>query len=205
MPVKRAQLPTLVNGLKIGIFGGSFNPPHAGHLLVAEQAMRKLQLDQIWWVPTHGNPLKHEAPPEFQTRAQMINRMAKNPWMRVVDLETIFASRYSYDIAKALRTQHAGVHFVFIGGADILSEIHLWKNWRRLVKLLPICAVARPGYQLEALSSPFFRRYEKARIDQRRAPQLALKRAPAWCLLQGPMLDISSTELRRQKNGNEFD
>ena len=193
------NLPFAASHMKIGIFGGSFNPPHAGHRLVAERALRRLGLDQLWWVPSHGNPLKANAPAPLDERIGAIESMITDPRMKIVDLETIVQSSFSIDAYSYLMQRHPSTYFVMITGADILVEFHQWSRWQELAERVPICAMARPDYHLRAMSSPFARRYRKQFVSPSSARSLASQRAPAWTLLPGPTLNISSSQIRAGK------
>ncbi|OYX30462.1 MAG: nicotinic acid mononucleotide adenylyltransferase, partial [Caulobacterales bacterium 32-69-10] len=117
--MKRARLPGPAKGLAIGLLGGSFNPAHEGHLLVAETAMKRLKLDQVWWVVARGNPLKsdHGA---YAARLASARTMARGAGMRVSDIEAQLGLTYSIDTLRALRKAAPETRFVWLMGADNL-------------------------------------------------------------------------------------
>ncbi len=190
--------PLALPGQSIGIFGGTFDPPHAGHLLVAKRALRRMGLDEIWWIPTTGNPLKSRQPTPIAQRMTAIQDMIIDPKMKVVDIETQLKTRYTIDTLKALQSQYNGVNFVLVFGADILREMHRWKYWKELAELAPICAIARPGDQLGAGLSPFAQVFAKYRLEPEEARLLPYAQTPAWVILPGVMSELSSTQIREQ-------
>ncbi|TDW38708.1 nicotinate-nucleotide adenylyltransferase [Roseinatronobacter bogoriensis subsp. barguzinensis] len=197
MPVlPRHALPSAPIGAAIGLFGGSFDPAHEGHVHVTQHALRRLQLDQIWWLVSPQNPLKRSGPAPLDTRLGQARSLMRHPRVQVTPIEAQLGTRYTADTLRALLRLYPRRRFVWIMGADNLAGFHRWDNWRVIMESLPIAVVARPGQQLAALSSVAARRYMHARLPQRAAPLLSKARAPAWCFLTGPMRDISSSGLR---------
>ncbi len=192
----KSGFPLAVSGQSVGIFGGSFDPPHAGHLLAAKRALRRVGLDQIWWVPSPGNPLKSRYPAPIAERVTKIKAKISDPKMKVADVESELGTIYTIDTLRALQAIYPGVNFVLVFGADILGEIHRWHNWKTLARLAPIVTVARPGEQLSAGLSPFAQSFARYRLDVEEAPLLKFAKAPAWVILPGVMSELSSTQLR---------
>ena len=181
----------------MGLFGGSFNPPHAGHLHVAEEARRRLRLDRVVFLVTPGNPFKPAGGlPSARVRLQAVRRLAARPWAVVSDIESRIGSRYTIDTVRWLKARHRGVRFVFIMGADSLGGLHRWKGWRELAHELPIAVVSRPGAAVKSRLSPFARVFARYRVPDRAAAVLPGSRPPAWAYLPAPFRDISSTALR---------
>jgi nicotinate-nucleotide adenylyltransferase len=190
----RARLPLAFPGQRIGLMGGSFNPPHAAHVLVAETAIKRLGLDQLWWMVTPGNPLKPSrdlAP--LGTRLAASRKLARNPKIRVTGFE---ASPYTVDTVTALLARQHGVRFVLVLGADSLAGLHRWHRWRALVRAVPIAVIDRPGWRLVALASPAGRALAPFRLPEAAARRLAGRDPPAWVFLTNPLSRLSSTEIR---------
>jgi nicotinate-nucleotide adenylyltransferase len=187
--------------MQVGLFGGSFNPPHAGHALVAEIALRRLDLDQLWWMVTPGNPLKNtrELAP-LAERIRLSEQIAGDPRVKVTAFEASHNVRYTADTLALVKARNPGVDFVWVMGADNLRGFHLWQRWRRIVLTFPIAVVDRPGSTLSFLSSVVAKTFDYARIDEGDAPILARMRAPAWTFIHGPRSSLSSTALRRDNN-----
>ncbi|MET3585531.1 nicotinate-nucleotide adenylyltransferase [Pseudorhizobium tarimense] len=187
----------------VGLFGGSFNPPHEGHLLVAEIALRRLGLDQLWWMVTPGNPLKNPmdlAP--LSSRIAMSEQLARNPRIKVTAFEKTLGSPYTALTLAHVKSRNPGVHFIWIMGADGLRTFHRWQRWRSIVSTFPIAVIDRPGSTLSFLSSKMTRSFEWARVDEDDAGILWRKPAPAWTFVHGPRSALSSTSLRQARPGS---
>ena len=191
----RLTLPGPARGLRIGLFGGSFNPAHSGHLHVAETAMKRLQLDWVWWIVARGNPLK-KSHGDFEARLASARAVAVNPRMIVTDIEAQLGLTYTADTLAAIVTRAPQAHFVWLMGADNLVGFHLWENWQGIAQTLPIAIVARPGVGPGARNSPFARRFARSRVPSAAARTLATTLPPAWTYLTAPLDPTSSTALR---------
>jgi nicotinate-nucleotide adenylyltransferase len=190
-------MPHVEKGMQVGLFGGSFNPPHAGHALVAEIAMRRLRLDQLWWMVTPGNPLKNAR--ELAPLAERIRRseaIARDPRMKVTAFEASYHVRYTADTLALIKARNPGVDFVWIMGADNLRDFHQWQRWREIVMTFPIAVIDRPGSTLSFLSSVVAKTFGYARVDESDAPLLARMQAPAWTFIHGRRSLLSSTAIR---------
>ncbi len=192
------RMPHVEKGMQVGLFGGSFNPPHAGHALVAEIALRRLALDQLWWMVTPGNPLKSakELAP-LAERIRLSEGIAADPRIRVTAFEAAHHVRYTADTLALVRARNPGVDFVWIMGADSLRDFHRWQRWRQIMLTFPVAVVDRPGATLSLLSSVAAKTFDYARVDERDARRLARMRAPAWTFIHGRRSSLSSTALRR--------
>jgi len=183
--------------MRVGLYGGSFNPVHDGHLQVARTAKARLGLDRVIWLVTPGNPLK-AAPTGLEARLRAVKARMADPSMIVSGLEARTASRFSLDTVRILKAHYPGVKFVWIMGADNLASFHRWRGWTEIMRQVPVAIVARPGAMLSGLSSPAARRFAHARIPASRAKRLPLMTAPAWVFLPTPLNFASSTALRSQ-------
>ena len=192
------RMPHVEKGMPVGLFGGSFNPPHAGHALVAEIALRRLALDQLWWMVTPGNPLKSvkELAP-LAERIRLSECVATDPRIRVTAFEAAHHVRYTADTLALVRARNPGVDFVWIMGADSLRDFHRWQRWRQIMLTFPVAVIDRPGSTLSFLSSVATKTFDYARVDERDARRLARMKAPAWTFIHGRRSSLSSTALRR--------
>lgn len=196
-PLPMRAIPPHSDGLRIGLLGGSFNPPHAAHRAISLFAMRRLGLDRVWWLVTPGNPLKEgRALRTLHERMTAAKDVARHPRIDVSCLETVIGTRYSIDTILYLRRRCPAVRFVWIMGADNLAQFHRWKDWRQIATLVPIAVIDRPPDSFRALSSVAAQALKPYRIDERRAATLANRRAPAWTFLTGLKSTLSSTGLR---------
>lgn len=195
---KYLTMPHTERGMVVGLFGGSFNPPHEGHLLVAEIALRRLSLDQLWWMVTPGNPLKSrtELAP-LASRIAMCERLARDPRMKITAFEQALGSPYTAHTLSHIRNRKRGVHFIWIMGADGLRNFHRWQEWRSIAHTFPIAIIDRPGSTLSFLSSKMTRTFDYARVDEDDAGIIWRKPAPAWTFIHGPRSTSSSTNLRQ--------
>ena len=185
--------------MRIGLFGGSFDPPHAGHLMVAHLALRRLKLDQVWWLVSPHNPLKSASPSHsLAARIAGVRRLVDHPRFIVTDVEAAIGSRYTADTLAYLSTRMAGVRLVWIMGADNMVSFHRWRGWREIVGLAPIAVVDRPESSLPAIASPAAHAFARYRLREPAAASLARRWPPAWIFLHGPRIPVSSTILRRQ-------
>ncbi len=190
--------PPAAPGQRVGLLGGSFDPPHAGHLHISLRALAAFRLDRVWWLVSPGNPLKPDAPAEMARRMAAARALARHPRISVTDLETRLGTRYTAATLAALGPRYPGVRFVWLMGADNLVGFHHWERWDEIMRRVPVGVLARPGEQLRAGLSPAGRRFARWRLDASQASVLADCTPPAWVLLPGRMLDLSSTELRAE-------
>lgn len=189
-------LPPFAPGLRVGLFGGSFNPAHAGHRLVCEIALRRLALDRIWLLVTPGNPLKKNnnlAP--FAERMARARAAIPDPRVIVSDLEAKIGVRYTFDTIDYVTRRAPGVRFCWIMGADNLGQFDRWQNWRGIAARLPMAIVDRPHADKAAFSKAA-QALARWRTPEEDAPGLLLRRPPAWVFLHDRQLDLSSTAIR---------
>jgi nicotinate-nucleotide adenylyltransferase len=184
-------------GSRVGLFGGSFNPAHEGHLHVAEAALERLRLDRLVWLVSPQNPLKAgEETMTLRARMDGVRRLARDPRMVVSDFESRAGSPYTIDTIRTLQAAFPDVDFVWVMGSDNLKGFHRWRDWRAITRSLPIAVVARPGSALAGRHSIFGRRLAGHEIDERHAARLPDVSAPAWCLIHAGWNHASSTALR---------
>jgi nicotinate-nucleotide adenylyltransferase len=183
--------------MRIGLLGGSFNPPHAAHLAISRFAIKRLQLDRVWWLVTPGNPLKDAGGlRELAERTEAARNMAGDPRIDVSCLESVIGTRYTADTISYLRRRASGLRFVWIMGADNLAQFHRWQNWRRIADQVPLAVIDRPPQSFRALAAPAALALKRYRIPESGAGRLAGRRAPSWVFLTGMKSTLSSTGLR---------
>ena len=194
----RWRLPRAEPGQVVGLFGGSFDPPHAGHAHLSREAMKRLRLDRLWWLVSPGNPLKPDAPAPLAERLEAARTRITHPRVIITDIEAQLGTRASIDTLTRLRALYPGTRFVWLMGADNLAGFHRWQHWQEIFALMPIAVFARPGQRLAALNSPAARRFAVARLPAHVAPLLSRRAPPAWVWLDMPMRNDSSTAMRRK-------
>jgi nicotinate-nucleotide adenylyltransferase len=194
-----AAIPLHCNGMRVGLLGGSFNPPHQAHRAVSLFAIKRLRLDRVWWLVTPGNPLKDDkALHDLDERAEAARRVANDPRIDVSCLESVIGTRYTVDTVRYLRRRASTLRFVWIMGADNLAQFHRWQNWRDIAFEVPIAVIDRPPQSFRALASPASQALARYRLPESEAGRLADRRAPAWVFLTGMKLPMSSTGLRNR-------
>jgi len=190
-------IPLYANGMRIGLLGGSFNPPHDAHRAISQFAIKRLKLDRVWWLVTPGNPLKnHGGLHDLDQRIEAARQIADDPRIDVSCLESVIGTRYTVDTVTYLRRRASGLRFVWIMGADNLAQFHRWQNWRRIASEVPIAVIDRPPQSFRALAAPAAQALARYRLPENQAGKLADQRAPAWVFLTGMKLNLSSTGLR---------
>jgi nicotinate-nucleotide adenylyltransferase len=185
--------------MRVGLYGGSFNPAHEGHAHVAETARRRLRLDRVIWLVSPQNPLKtaHETA-DLKRRMAGARALAKGPGMVVSDVETRLGSAYTIDTVRALRQRFPRVKFVWIMGADSLASFHRWRGWTQIMREVPVAVVSRPWISLRSRFSPAALRFARFRRRSTEAPTLPGTKPPAWVFLFGRFNFQSSTALRER-------
>ncbi len=191
------RMPMTESGMRIGLFGGSFNPPHDGHVHVAEQALRRLRLHQIWWLVTPGNPLKdHDGLAPLSERLSTCESISLDPRMKITACEAEMKTSFTADTLTQIVMQNRDVNFVWVMGADNLGQFHHWQRWRDIAALMPIVVVDRPGATMALHNAPVAQALAQFRVDEHDAILLPGSKTPAWTFLHGPRNSLSSTALR---------
>lgn len=193
---------SLSPGLRVGLFGGSFNPPHAGHLHVAETARIRLGLDRVVWLVSPQNPLKSaDDTAPLERRLTWTRALARGRDMIVSDFESRAGTWWTIDTLRLLKARHPGVRFVWVMGSDNLMGFHHWRGWTDIARLMPMAIVARPGSILGSRFAPTSTFFAENRVPASRAPVLADMDPPAWVYLTAPLNPLSSTAIRRARKG----
>jgi nicotinate-nucleotide adenylyltransferase len=188
--------PIATPGLRVGLLGGSFDPPHEGHVHITREALRRFGLDRVWWLVSPGNPLKRRGPAELSRRLAACRAALNHPRAEVTDIEARLGTVRTADTLAAVRARYPGVRFVWLMGADNLASFHRWRRWAWIMRTIPVGVLARPGAQVAAGLSPAARRFAAARLPAWSSRALPFRAPPAWTLLTGPTADVSSTEIR---------
>ncbi len=192
-------------GMRIGLLGGSFNPAHDAHREISLTALKRLGLDQVWWLVTPGNPLKDVSTlPSLAERVAAAATVARNPRIKVTGFDggreagrqSRRGSGYTIDLLKSLKRRFPCVHFVWLMGADNLVQFHRWKAWPEIVATMPIAVLDRPGFRLKARAAPAAQRFGPYYVDESDAAGLASLAPPAWTILSHRLSGLSSTALR---------
>ena len=188
--------PVAKPGQVVGLLGGSFDPPHNGHVHISKVALQRFGLDQLWWLVSPGNPLKARGPAPLQDRLQASKAMLKHPKAVVTDLEARLGTRYTAETLEKLINTYPQVRFVWLMGADNLGQFDQWQDWQWIIETVPIGVMARPGDRISARMSKAARIYRQSKLSGRASHTLAQGDAPRWCFINMPMSNASSTAIR---------
>jgi nicotinate-nucleotide adenylyltransferase len=192
-----AALPFHTDGMRVGLLGGSFNPPHIAHRAISLFAIKRLKLDRVWWLVTPGNPLKDTGRlHQLDERAAAARAVADDPRIDVTCLESVIGTRYTVDTINYLRRRASHLRFVWIMGSDNLAQFHRWQKWQRIANEVPIAVIDRPPQSFRALTAPAAQALARYRLPEKEAARLADARPPAWVFLTGLKINLSSTGLR---------
>ena len=192
----RHHFPYAAPGQVIGLLGGSFDPAHAGHAHITREALKRFGLDRVWWLVSPGNPLKRHGPAPLAKRLAHARDVMQHPRVEVTDIEDRIGTRYTAQTLAKLRGLYPQVRFVWLMGADNLAQFHHWQDWRQIMETVPVGVLARPGQRISARMSRAAALYAPYRIAGRHAQLLAHSNAPAWCFVNVPMVDVSSSAIR---------
>ena len=183
----------------IGLLGGSFDPPHKGHLYISLEAKKKLKLDEIWWLVTPQNPLKINQPASYSERVKNCKIMTKNKPIKIKEIEKKINSQFSYQTIKYLNNHYKNINFFWLMGADNLINFHQWQNANRIFNEIPIVVFRRYGYNQQALKSYISNLYKNFRVKNKNIHIDNFNQLPAWTIIQNKEIRISSTEIRKQR------
>ena len=183
-------------GLRIGLLGGSFNPPHEGHVHVSETALKKLGLDYVWWLVSPQNPLKPtRGMASFDKRLEAAARLAGvHPRMIATGIEQDLGTRFTIDTLRALKRRFPHLRFVWLMGTDNLVQIPRWRSWQQIFAEVPVAVVTRPGSALPARQSKAANRFRSAALPA--DSRFADAGPPALTVIEVKRNPASGTKLR---------
>ena len=189
--------PPAMAGMRIGLLGGSFNPPHEAHRMISLRALKRLHLHQVWWIVTPGNPLKdHAELLPLAERMRLCRMLARDARIKVTGFEAGLNSAYTAASLSFLRRRFPKTKVVWLMVAYNLASVHRWHRWQEIFESMPIAVEDRPEWRYLAMSSPAATRFAHCRIPEADAGALLDMKPPAWCYLSGPLSKLSSTALR---------
>ena len=180
---------------KIGLLGGSFDPPHSGHLNISKVVEKKFGFDKIIWLVNHKNPIKKVRPQPIEKRISLIEKIIKNENIVISDIEAKLDTKFTKDLLKRLFVVNTNVNFVWIMGSDNFCNFHLWKDWSWIMENIPIIVVSRPGTNVKVISSKAAIKYKKYRLDN--SKKIIYSNPPSWTLFFGKKNYESSTKIRK--------
>ena len=172
-----AKAPIVGKGMRVGLLGGSFDPPHDGHMHISLEAIKRLQLDQLWWLVSPGNPLKEQGPWPLERRLHQCLEMIDHPKIKITALEVGLGSPYTAQTLKYLTRRFASTRFVWLMGADNMVTVHHWRDWLHIFALVPVAVLDRPGQRTGVSSSMAAQLYRRNRISESLAAVLVSKKS----------------------------
>ena len=190
-------------GRSIGLYGGSFNPSHKGHIHIAQEAKKRLGLDEVWFLVSPGNPLKPtQGMASLEERMESVaDRVGGSAGFRVRDIESGLETNISIHTVSALKSELPHTKFIWLMGADNLATFHHWRDWQKIAGILPIAVFDRPEYALKGLKSQFARQFARKQVPYRRLKQ---SKTPAWTFMTIPRHPGSATQIRNQVGDNWY-
>lgn len=186
----------LYDGLSIGLFGGSFNPAHEGHLHVADCGLRELALDRVWWMVSPQNPLKPKQP-SYESRVKTVEALDLKPRMEVSHIEQEFGTNYTIDMIHKAQIRFPRTRFVFLMGADNFAQLPKWKDWQDIAARIPIAVIARPGDGVRHRLSQTAQMLAQYRLPEEQSHILQYLQPPLWTFLTPPLNNLSSSAIRK--------
>ena len=184
---------------KIGLLGGSFDPPHKGHMYISMEAKKILKLDEIWWIVTPKNPLKIIKPAIYEERINNCKNITKNKPIKIVEIEKKINSKFSYQTINYINNHYKHIKFFWLMGADNLINFHKWQKWKDIFNDIAIVVFRRHGYNTKALKSHTSHIYKNYKIVKKNLSVDDFIKLPAWTLIQNKEIKVSSTEIRKQR------
>ena len=185
---------------KIGLLGGSFDPPHKGHLFISIESKKILKLDEIWWLITPQNPLKISKPATYFERVNNCKKITMNFPINVKEIEKDINSDYSYKTISYILNHYKNIKFFWLMGADNLINFHKWEKWQKILNDMSIVIFKRHGYNNEALKSITAQKYKNSRINYSKFKLDDFNIVPSWLFVENKEIKISSTEIRNQRS-----
>ena len=196
------EYPTPRPGQTVGLLGGSFDPAHEGHAHITRAALRRFGIDHVWWLVSPGNPLKAQGPASINDRVARAKIVMQHPKVTVTAVEQAIGTRYTAETIKRLQALYPKVRFVWLMGADNLTQLHRWQDWQDIMNRVPVGVIARPGHGARARGSKAAQIFRTARVPSWRSWSLASAKAPAWCFINLPLSHASSTAIRARGEWN---
>tara|TARA_B100002051_G_C16729031_1_gene637056 strand:+ start:207 stop:788 length:582 start_codon:yes stop_codon:yes gene_type:complete len=185
---------------KIGLLGGSFDPPHKGHLFISLEAKKILKLDEVWWLVTPKNPLKISEPATYMERIYNCKKITRNYPIKIQEIEKKIRSDYSYKTISFILNHYRNIKFFWLMGADNLISFHKWEKWQKIFNNMSIVIFKRHGYNTYALKSIASQKFKNKRVTKSNLQLIDFDKLPSWSFIENKEVKISSTNIRRQRD-----
>lgn len=185
--------------LRVGLLGGSFNPPHEGHVHISLAAMKGLKLDAVWWLVTPQNPIKEDKPMPLEERMMLCRSLTKHSKIIVSDLEKDLGTNITYDTIRKLKGRFPNTRFVWISGMDNALNLHQWNHWQDLLKEICMVHLTRNPARSLVKSCPLRMLSDQKHVFIDKAGRLPLDSGTTYWMMQKKMINISSTQIREKQ------
>ena len=182
----------------VGILGGTFDPPHEGHLFISKFAKIKLDVGEVWWIVTTTNPLKKNKV-DYKKRLKKVKRFLMNHHIKVLEIQDLSKNTYTVDLLEYLFKKFPHKKFILLMGADNLVSFHLWRDWKKIFYNIPIAIFDRPPYSLSISKAKAILYFKEDRINSKLSRNLKFMKPPKWLFLTGLTNLQSSTKIRQKK------
>ena len=168
--------------LKIGILGGSFDPPHKGHLYISKIALKKLDLKKVIWIITKKNPLKKNPYLSIQKRLKLCKKITKKEKkISIKYLDNKVNSMHTFDMLNYIKKINKKKKLFFIIGSDNLANFHKWKNWKKIPKIAKLVIFPRQNCPIKSTNNTLYKSLSKS----------------DWILIKSKKINISSSLIRK--------
>ena len=181
----------------IGILGGTFDPPHDGHIFISRYAKLRLKVDEVWWVVTYKNPLKPKRS-SYVKRLENVRKYLREKKIRILETENE-KNIYAIETIKFIKEKFPAKKFIWLMGSDNIEKLHLWRNWKDIFYNIPIAIFDRPFYSLNLTKSKALSFFRKSRIRNNLSKKLKFMAPPKWTFINGLMNHQSSTSIRKNR------
>ena len=183
----------------VGILGGTFDPPHEGHLFISKFAKMKLDISEVWWIVSTTNPLKKNIV-DYRKRLQKVKNFLANHHIKVLEIQDLSKNIYTIDLLEYLFKKFPQKRFIWLMGADTLVNFHLWRDWKKIFYNIPIAIFDRPSYSLNISKTKTILYFKGDRINSKLSKDLKFMRPPKWLFVTGLTNPQSSTKIRQKKS-----
>ena len=182
----------------VGILGGTFDPPHEGHLFISKFAKIKLDVSEVWWIVTTTNPFKKNKI-DYIKRLKKVKKFLTNQHIKVLEIKDLSKNIYTVDLLEYLFKKFPQKKFVWLMGSDSLANFHLWREWKKIFYNIPIAIFDRPPYSLSISNAKAILYFKEDRINSKLSKKLKFMKPPKWLFITGLTNLQSSTKIRQKK------
>ena len=182
----------------VGLLGGTFDPPHEGHLFISKFAKIKLDLSEVWWIVTTTNPLKKNKV-DYHERLKKVKQFLTNHRIKILEIQDLSKNIYTVDLLEYIFKKFPQKKFIWLMGSDSLVNFHLWRDWKKIFYNIPIAIFDRPSYSLSISKAKATLHFKEDRINSKLSKNLKFMKTPKWSFITGLTHLQSSTKIRQKR------